>query len=305
MRAFRNVGILGALVALAAVPSAVRAQGAKKATIAVLPFELAEIVKTDQSLETEVLVDAFKRVLVQSRKFEVVDRSKLERVRREQRFGQSGLVKSRRPATDFKGAQYLVVGTVQDYSAGEVRELPYGSGFARPVRVSVEVEVVDSSTGQVLAARKAVGTAQARVSSAAEAGRVPREGLEQAGEQCANDALLAILDAAYPIKVIGGSGDSRQLNRGEGGGLQAGALLRCFAAGKALKDPDTGEVLGASESEVGSVRVTEVLAKYSNAQVLDGNPREGDSCRLTEDAAGEDEAGTHRAPPPAGPIQSY
>ncbi len=278
------------------------AVAATKATIAVLPFEIAEVVRSGAQFETEVLVDVFKRVLTQSRKFDVVDRSKLQRVRREQRFGGSGLVTSNRAAANLKGAQFLVVGTVQDYSVGPVQEMAYGSGYYRPVRISVEVEVIDSSTGQVVAARKAEGVERNRESSPSVAAGIPRKGLEEAAESCANDARLAILDAAYPIKILDVSGDTVHLNRGEGGGLEVGTQLRCFAAGKTLVDPDTKEVLGTSESFAGRIRITEVMAKLSSARIEDGSPSTGNACRAELD---DEATGTHRDPPPRGPIYSY
>ena len=282
------------------------AQGTSKATIAVLPFEFAEIVSSGPPLETSVLVDVFNRVLVNTRKFSVVDRQRLDRVRGEQKFGRSGLADARTRANIGKiiGAQYLVMGTVLDYSASPPQEMAYGSGWTRPVRISVEVQVVDSSSGQIVSARKASGNAQARVADPNAAAGVPREALEKAAEEVANEALISILNVAYPIKVVDVTGDEVRLNRGDGGGLQVGAILRCFAAGKKLVDPDTQEVLGTSESAAGSVRVTEVLAKVSVAQILDNNGiAAGHSCRVGEDA--EDEVGTHRAPPPPGPIHSY
>ena len=69
------------------------AQSGRKATIAVLPFELAgSVVNTGATCDTTVLQDVFNRVLVNSRKFVVVDRARLKRLRAEQRFGTSGPV---------------------------------------------------------------------------------------------------------------------------------------------------------------------------------------------------------------------
>jgi TolB-like protein len=305
MSAFRFVLgtlLLGHLV----VPLTAAAQAASKATIAVLPFEIGDIVNEGPPLETGVLMDVFNRVLVNTRKFNVVDRKRLDRIRSEQKFGRSGLVDAGTRARIGKilGAEYLVMGTVTDYSVAPPREMAYGSGWTRPVRISVEVQVVDSSSGQIVSAKKSVGTAQSRVSDPNAAGRIPREALEKAAEEVANDAVIRILSAAYPIKIVDVSGDEVRLNRGEGGGVEVGSVLRCFAPGKKLIDPDTKESLGTSEIPAGSVRVTEVLAKVSVARVLENSGlAAGNSCREDEEAA--DEAGTHRAPPPPGPIHSY
>jgi TolB-like protein len=294
-----------ALTCALAAPAA--GQSGHKATIAVLPFELAgPVVHLDDPFETTVLQDVFNRVLVNTRKFVVVDRTRLKRLRDEQRFGGSGLVDaaSRARVGRILGAQYLVMGTVFDYSVSPPREMAYGSGWTRPVRISVEVQVVDSGSGQIVSARKAEATTQVRVPDASAAGAIPRAALEQAAEQVASQSLNAILDVAYPIKVIEVVGDKVRLNRGQDGGLKAGTTLRCFAAGRKLYDPDTKELLGSAEQDAGTVEVTEVLAKMTVARVVDrASVAVGDTCRL--DQVAENEAGRHRAPPPSGPIHSY
>jgi len=304
-RPARDAAVAALLLGAVAAPAF--AEAARKATIAVLPFELAGSADfAGDPFETTILQDAFNRVLVNSRKFVVVDRARLKRVRDEQRFGGSGLVDagSRARIGRLLGAQYLVMGTVFDYSIEPPREMAYGSGWASPVRVSVEVQVVESSTGQIVSARKASARVQARAPDARTASRVPREALEQAAEQVASQSLNAIVGVAFPIKVVEVRDGEVRLNRGTDGGLMAGTVLRCFAAGRALYDPDTKELLGRSEHAASTVEVTEVLATMTVARIVDGaGLAVGDSCRL--DQLAEHEAGRHRAPTPAGPIHSY
>lgn len=279
--------------------------GQEKATIAVLPFEFAVATGTGE-VETSILTDALARALVNSRKFTVLDRARLKRVRKEQRFGASGLVDagSRARVGRLLGAQYLVVGTIRDVAVGPPRAMAYGSGWTRPVSISSEIEVVDAASGQIVAARRASGSGQARASGPTDVDSVARQGIEQAANQLAQEALQGILDAAFPVKVLEVSGSEVRLNRGEEGGLEVGTVLRCFATGQALRDPDTKEVLGTSESPAGSVAVTDVLAKLSVARIVDDSGmRPGNVCRV--DTAAEEATGTHRAPPPTGAIYSY
>ena len=46
-------------------------------------------------------------------------------------------------------------------------------------------------------------------------------------------------------------------------------VWRVFAVGKELIDPDTKEVLGKEEVEIGKVRVTDVLPKFSKASIVE------------------------------------
>jgi hypothetical protein len=173
------------------------------------------------------------------------------------------------------------------------------------VRVSVELQVVDTGTGQVVAARRADSMAQHRVSSPDAAGMVPNAAFEKAGDDVAHEALAAILNAAFPVKILEVDAGDVRLNRGDDGGLAVGTVLNCFASsGKKLVDPDTKESLGTGERATGSVRVAEVQSRVTVAKVVDDQGlASGQVCRT--DQAAEDAAGTHREPPPAGPIYSY
>jgi curli biogenesis system outer membrane secretion channel CsgG len=94
--------------------------------------------------------------------FQVVERSKLEHVLREQDLGASGRIAKGTAASIGKitGAQYLVMGTVTSY---EERVSGAGGGFSLgPVRlggkkedayVSVDLRVVDTTTGEIVHSR--------------------------------------------------------------------------------------------------------------------------------------------------------
>ncbi|HYD47591.1 MAG TPA: LPS assembly lipoprotein LptE [Terriglobales bacterium] len=267
-----------------------------KATIAVLPFELGAGIAGDQ-LDTAVLVDTFNRVLVSSRKFSVVDRARMSRVARERRF-QRQTRAGRVNLGNYLGAQYLVMGTVQDYSLGAAKELPYASGWTRAVRISVEVQVVDTGSGEIVAAKKAEGSAQSRFSSAADADSDPQAAIERATEELAQAALIEILAGVFPIKVVEVSGGEAMLNRGNDSGLAAGERLRCFSPGKTMRDPDTGEVLGAAEIPSGTVQVSEILPKFTKAEIIGGQVAPRDTCR----SDGTVHSGSLPTP---GPIHSF
>lgn len=94
--------------------------------------------------------------------FQVVERSKLEHVLREQNLGASGRIAQGTAAQigNLTGAQYLVMGTVTAYEESVSGK---GGGFSLgPVRlggqkedayVSVDLRVVDTTTGQITHSR--------------------------------------------------------------------------------------------------------------------------------------------------------
>ncbi|MEO8604706.1 MAG: CsgG/HfaB family protein [bacterium] len=275
----------------------------QKATIAVLPFDISSGAAAADD-ETMLFTDALVRALVNARKFVVVDRARLQRLRKEQRFTASGLVEpsSRVRAGALLGAQYLVLGTVRDLTVEPPRQMAYGSGWTRPVRATAEIQVVDAATGQIEAGRSATGRGQARASGSADADGLARQGLQAAATQLAEEAVQSILDAAFPVRVLAVDGDQVRLNRGEDGGLKVGAVLRCSAPGATLRDPDTQEVLGTDERPAGRVEVTEVQAKLSLARLVDSQGvAPGNPCRVDLEASTAD----RRDPPPTGAIYSY
>ncbi|MBI3782878.1 MAG: hypothetical protein HY270_05705 [Deltaproteobacteria bacterium] len=267
------------------------AQESTKCAVAVLPFDAPS---DTPSLDVAALRDAFSRVLTDTHKFVVVDRSRLDRARQEQKFSHSAQVDAatRTRFGKFVGAQYLVLGIVTDDSVSRPEELPYGAGTARTVHVSVEVQVVRVSTGQIVSARNASATVSARVTGADSGEQKTRKALEEAIQQVANDAVVAMVDVVYPLKIVDASDGSVRLNRGRGAGLEVGTALRCFSEGRKLIDPDTGESLGNSEAPSGRVRVTEVLPKITVAKVLQGTPGEGDTCRPADEGTEQPEDGS-------------
>jgi hypothetical protein len=72
-------------------------------------------------------------------------------------------------------------------------------------------------------------------------------------------------------KIAKIDGGTVYINLGSEQGVQAGDTFGVYAMGEAIKDPDTGEVLGADETKLGAVKVTAVKgAKYSECTVVEG-----------------------------------
>jgi hypothetical protein len=78
-----------------------------------------------------------------------------------------------------------------------------------------------------------------------------------------------VADVIFPAKVLIKRDNTVTINRGEGGGVAEGDIFNAFAQGEELKDPDTGEVLGREEVKVGKVKITQVNAKTSLAEIME------------------------------------
>lgn len=90
---------------------------------------------------------------------------------------------------------------------------------------------------------------------------------EAAAKNIADRIATREREAIFPITVITKDEKGITINCGSDAGLKTGQMLDVYAAGKELKDPNTGESLGNDEQLVGHVTVTETQPKFSKAKV--------------------------------------
>ena len=79
--------------------------------------------------------------------------------------------------------------------------------------------------------------------------------------ELADKIASKMTDAAFPVRVVAKTGKYVTINRGEGAGVSVGDEYTVFAAGRKMKDPDTGEFLGTEEIPIGKIRIEAVSAK--------------------------------------------
>src|SRR5437879_2897769 len=161
MKKFSFRKIAPVQIAAAMLPALASAQ--EKATIAISSIKptpsLEASVKPDKKLEMGRIIESLDSQLIDrvnaTRKFDVVGRSDLNDVIKEQDLGASGNVDTKTAAKAGKltGAKYLLVTTVddfQDYVETATFEGTGRSATKRVFRFSVIGKVYDSSTGKLL-----------------------------------------------------------------------------------------------------------------------------------------------------------
>ena len=134
-----------------------------KATLAVSSIKptpsLAASVKPDKKLEMGRIIESLDSQLIDrinaTRKFDVVGRSDLNDILKEQDLGASGNVDAKTAAQAGKltGAKYLLVTTVDDFQDYVEKATFEGTGRSatkRVFRLSVVGKIYDSSTGKLL-----------------------------------------------------------------------------------------------------------------------------------------------------------
>jgi len=275
------------LVAAALLPALAPAQDGK-ATIAISSIKptpsLEAAVKTDKKLELGRIIESLNSQLIDrinaTRKFDVVGRSDLNDILKEQDLGASGNVDAKTAAKAGKlaGATFLLVTTVddfQDFTETATFEGTGRSATKRVFRLSVVGKLYDSSTGRLIeSANLQTGNdAFKNISNdrsyATKDGNLTDDMMVAVARDLAQKIANHFADVIFPVKVLIRRDKEVTLNRGEGGGVAMGETFNAFALGQELVDPDTKESLGREEVKVGKVRITQVNPKTSIAEILD------------------------------------
>jgi curli biogenesis system outer membrane secretion channel CsgG len=215
-----------------------------------------------------------------TRKFDVVSRSDLADVVKEQDLGASGNVDAKTAAQTGKlaGAKYLLVATVDDFDDYIEKATFAGTGQTatkRVFRFSIVGKLYDSSTGKLLeSANFQTGNdefkqIQTDRNYSEKNGELSDEMMVAIARSMAEKIALHVADVIFPAKVLVKRDNIVTINRGEGGGVAEGDVFNVFAQGEELKDPDTGESLGREEVKVGRVKISQVNPKTSQAQILE------------------------------------
>ena len=275
------------VLAAALIPAAAAAQDGK-ATIAVSSIKatpsLDASVKPDKKPELGRIIESMNSQLIDrinaTRKFDVVGRSDLNDILKEQELGASGNVDAKTAARAGKltGATFLLVTTVddfQDYVETATFEGTGRSATKRVFRLSVVGKLYDSSTGKLIdsanlqTGNDAFKDISENRSYSTKDGNLTDEMMVAVARDMAQKIAAHFADVIFPIKVLVRRDKEVTLNRGEGGGVTVGDTLNAYALGAELIDPDTKESLGREEVKVGRVKVTQVNPKTSTAAILE------------------------------------
>lgn len=214
-----------------------------------------------------------------TRKFEIVSRSDLKDVIKEQELAASGNVDAadKAAAKQFKlaGAKYLLVTSIDDFEDFSETATFEGTGKSatkRLIRLSAIGKIYDSTTGKLLES----ANFQASIKDIAENRSFSTKNAELSDEllvaiakDMAEKIANRVADVVFPAKVLIKRDKQITINRGDGTSVQVGQVWNVFAVGEELIDPDTKESLGREEVLVGKARITNVQPKLSTAELLE------------------------------------
>jgi curli biogenesis system outer membrane secretion channel CsgG len=286
-------------------------------TTAPTPSGTTTVVTLDLDQPTEFgtgLTDMLTTALVASDRFVVLERQNLEEVMREAALSVTPEFNPDTAVTAGKllSAQVMVRGSVTELAVkksgsdvGGVLGNTLSFGQARSeARVSIDLKIVDISTGQVLDSVKAEGKAVSSrqqivlTSEDIKLGNASFENspLGVAVRQAINDAVRKICSRAeklqWEAKVAAieeeESSSLLYLNVGAESNLRLGDVLEIYRPGEDIIDPDSKVVIGRTKGKVvGKAEVQEVQEKVTLAKSVEGSSfQRGDTVRFVRRAGG-------------------
>jgi curli biogenesis system outer membrane secretion channel CsgG len=253
---------------------------------------VGQMVSTIQGADPESFQTMVETQLIETQKFRVIERARLDQILGEKALGQAGITNSGQTISGVTGVDYLVYGTItklgQDTSGVAVggatgfgRAFGHlggvvGGGFATSqnhVIMAVDLRVADAHTGEI----RYAGTVEEQI----ESGSATRVGGMAVGGNSADPladvqrltakAIVALITTSiYPIRVITKEGDGTYVLNYGSSVLTVGDQLGVYQLGQSFKDPDTGKILGAEETQTGLLKVVDVEAQFSKAALVSG-----------------------------------
>lgn len=288
----RNLRLLccAAALILLAFADWAAAQSSEKPRVAIKAPAVAESVPQSvrHHLDLPQLVAQIERSILATRKFEVLtrDAAKLGAIIDEQKFSKSPLSKGdAAKGGSLEAAHYLILPTVLRFEfLRSVKPVPNISDkYVRrdSGRLDLEAQIVNTSTGKIKFSQTVSATFATKDEVVNTKGGAPSgTHFTRMSQHLAARLADHLIDKVFPMVVVQIEGELVYINRGEDGGLSAGAVLNVYRPGEGLIDPYTKEVLGSAERLVGKVKVTRVNPNFSLAEIVKGS--------LTEPIASHD-----------------
>jgi curli biogenesis system outer membrane secretion channel CsgG len=225
---------------------------------------------------------AFSENEVLSERFSVIEREKLDMVLKEQGLATSGALDQQTAAQVGKvlGVKYIITGGIDKFAINTTKGGFGGIGGSyTKAEASINLRLIDTTTAERVMAvsadgdvKKGGGFAMGASLSREDEWGIASEAIEKASgkvvELFAAHKSLAKLDAGGAMagaegKIIKIEGGKAWINMGEMSGIKAGDKFTVLSVGEELRDPDTGQVLGVEESEVGEGEVVEVKDRFA------------------------------------------
>jgi len=218
---------------------------------------------------TSYVIDA----LVNTRKFDMLERTALDAVVQEMQFGETEFADPVKVAKigNMIGADYAIIPEIRYLELDQrTVDVPYigGQQLTLDCKLATTMRTVDVATGRIISSSVAEVEKRVRPRQNTTIRIAVQDLFAEAFKEVSIREAANIADVAYPIRVMSIAGDTIMVNRGRGA-LLDGEEMKVYATGEVLIDPDTKENLGYQEAYVGTVKVTEIGQRTSKAVIVE------------------------------------
>lgn len=222
------------------------------------------------------MADMLTTELVKSGKYRVMERTALEQIMKEQNLGQTGAVTSQTAAEVGKllGVELAIIGAVTEfgYKKGDtginLKKKGFGFGVqSASASVGIDVRFTNTTTGEILSAEN-VRKEETKRGLKIDTNQLSFKNKNDFDESIVGKATRAAIEEImkkidsqmdglpWQGKIIKVAGNSVFINSGAEAGVKVGDVFAIYSKGEELIDPDTGISLGAVETKIGEIGVT-------------------------------------------------
>ena len=223
--------------------------------------------------------------LVQTARFELVERNKIDRAIQEQKLGMVGVIDEATAAEmgQLIGAEYIVLGSIT--SAAKKRTDKFGYILVE-VRIGVDVRAVNATSGKILLSETAEGVSSSKEIRTAD-GTLVQGALEDdaAYGAAARDAVqkvsqkIADLSSLLGYVILTDSGEVT-IDLGADKGVSNGDRFVVFRAEEEIVHPVTGDLLGWKKQILQEIEIERTERQMSTGKVIktkgEDQPQPGD-----------------------------
>ncbi len=237
-------------------------------------YDLGDI-KVSASDVQRQLQDNLTMAFTQSGRYRVLDRAYLDDIDEELGVVASGSIAPEEMARlgQRKGADLLLVGTIEDFQIGDSEREFYGSkmgGYEPYVRV--RYRLIDTTTTEILWSdlyewdkSEAVIREMARQQNIDDRNH-PERLADQLYPEIARAIAGDATDVLYPVQVIKVDGDTVFLSQGQGR-LEKDGIMKVYRPAGEMKDPDTGMTIKLEGESLATLKISDVRTDYGIAKV--------------------------------------
>jgi len=231
--------------------------------IAVMPFKFFDV-KGDTERYNRLLTQGLNNYLVQTKKFTVLDRDFVAQVDMEKQ----GILDGKTPASEMAkigneiSADFVLVGAVESFYVKTKTKIMRASGKEvkkEYIFMHLSYRLIDVATKQI----NFSNTIKTTIPMRSERREADSKMTDKVSASLGEELLFSI----YPVMVEKIKGKDIYLGMG-GKQFKKGNIYEMFEKGEPIINSYTKEVLGATETLVGTIVITSVSNNYSKAKTI-------------------------------------